>query len=164
MRVPGKGGRLDPAAIQQYRSQLQPGAVLELYSGLAGKPKFHVVICSQSDKTLSFFINTRVSDFIKSRPDAAKRQVLIAKDNSDHSFLDHDSFVACHAVVAIESFRDLALGLHSRRVKCLGHISKQMWAKLASAATGSIEISKADQEKIIAAFEESKATEPGMRE
>lgn len=155
MRVPGKGERIDPAALQQYRSQLQPGAVLELYSGLAGKPKFHVVICSRSDKSLAFFINSRISDFIKARPDAAKRQVPIAKDNKEHSFLDHDSFVACHAVIAIDSFRDLAFGLRSRRVRYLGQVWKGMWASMAAAASGSIEISKADQEKIIATFDPS---------
>ena len=153
MRTPRKGERLDPAALQQYRSQLQPGAVLELYSGLAGKPKFHVVICSRSDKSLAFFINSRVSNFIQSKPDAAKRQVPMAKDDKNHSFLDHDSFVACHAVVAIDSFRDLALGLHTKRVRCLGHVAKEMWARMATAASGSIEISKADQEQIIAAFD-----------
>jgi hypothetical protein len=148
--TPRRGGALDPAALQQFQSKLQPGSVLRLHSGVAGKTKRHVLIFANAERSLAFFINSRPSDLVLSRADWAQRQIVLPL--ATHSFMSTDSVIACHDTVALGSFAELAAGLAAKRVEYLGAIDKTLYAAIAAAAAHSKLIADRDHRLIAATF------------
>jgi hypothetical protein len=143
-------GTLDPAALLQYRSRLNPGAVLRLYSGVAEKTKRHVLIFANSDRALAFLINSTPSALVRSKPDWLKRQVLMPQET--HRFMDHDSHIACHDTVALPKFATLAEGLANGHVEHLGDVDRALHPRIVAATAGSNLIAARDINLIVVRF------------
>jgi len=83
---------------QQFTNCFQPGQIISLYCSFTNPPKNKFfVIASTRPLVLLFIVNSEVNDFIKNRLVLFDCQIhLIAKD---YSFLDHDSYLACHEII-----------------------------------------------------------------
>ena len=142
--------RLDPARIRQWVARLRPGAVIKLYSALAGKNKRHGLISATADRSVAFFINTRPADFIRARPDLLKRQVLMPL--ASHRFMAYDSHIACHDTVRIPTMAYLVAGLDDDSIQLLGHVHRSLFPAIINSARGSPNISERDLVLIVSGF------------
>src|ERR1017187_9394914 len=115
----------DPAALRQHAATLRAGVVLRLYQPIADKPKRHVLIAVSADRSLAFLINTTPSLFIQRQPDFLHRQVLMRQ--SDHPFMRHDSYIACHDTVRLAPINELAAGLCDGSVERLGYVQASLF-------------------------------------
>jgi hypothetical protein len=88
------------AAVDQ---RLVPGAVLYLEVTFPEdgrvKDKYLVMVASVDPDVLVFVVNTEVNQFVAARPELNRCQLTI--DQAGHTFLDYDSFLACHKTLAI---------------------------------------------------------------
>jgi hypothetical protein len=150
------GRRCDPSELRQFAAALRPGAVLHLYSHLAGKPKYHALISAADERSLAFIINTRPSQLIERQPDLLRRQVLMQL--SAHPFMGHDSYIACHDTVALPTRSELIDGLLQRAIDHVGRLDAGVYAHIAAAAQRSALIAERDSALITAAF--GSLTEP----
>lgn len=90
---------LPPEARRQYiLAKLKPGCVLRLEIKFPekSKPKFLVLAAEDDSDYLTFFINTEIHPFIRSKPQLLQCQVKI--DAAEHLFLQYTSHLACHEV------------------------------------------------------------------
>lgn len=85
----------DHFPAETIRSQLVPGRIVHLECAFAGKPKFVVIATIQPGPNV-LVINSEINRFIQNRPAMANCQVTL--DQASHTFLDHDSWIACHEV------------------------------------------------------------------
>lgn len=61
------------------------------------KNKFFVIIGEDDDNIIGFFfVNSKINDFIKKRPELFDMQMPVKA--SDYTFLKYDSFIAAHAL------------------------------------------------------------------
>ena len=82
--------RMSPNDKWNYlKKQLIPSVILYLFCDFTNppKPKYLVLTC-RGKIPLFFIINSKISDFIKSRSLETTQMLVHA---SDYSFLDHDS-------------------------------------------------------------------------
>jgi len=148
----------DPAALRQIAAQLQAGVVLNLYSPVAGKDKFHILIHAGSERSLAFIINTRPAPFVLKDPDRASRHIVIPK--ALHAFLDYDSHIACDEALGIACGPGRSIGtmqhvinaVVTNEAKIIGSLDRSMFAAVAAAAAGSRLIAPRDAVLIAAAF------------
>jgi hypothetical protein len=141
---------MDPAALRQYAGALRAGVVLRLHQPIAEKIKRHVLIAATGERSLAFIINSKPSPFIQRQPDLLRRQVLMTK--ADHSFMQHDSYIACHDIVRLDPIDRLAVGIANRTVERLGYIEQAVCELICVASEGSRLISPRDQKLIAAVF------------
>ena len=106
----------DSFPAELIRRQLQPGKIVHLECGFAGKPKFIVAACISPGPHV-LVINSKINNFVANTPDLARCQVKI--DQASHSFLSQDSWVACHEVVPFD-LGDMHAQIESEpdRLKC----------------------------------------------
>jgi hypothetical protein len=151
----------DPAALRQVAAQLQVGVVLNLYSPIACKDKFHILIYAGNDRSIAFLINTTPAAFILKDPQRAARHIVIKRDL--HPFLDYDSYIACDETVGIScgpdcriaTMQELIEAVSCGEVKIIGSLHRSMFTAATAAANGSRTISARDAAKITAAFANS---------
>jgi hypothetical protein len=142
--------RCDPSELRQFAAALRPGAVLHLYQSVAGKDKFHVLVAASDHRSIGFLVNTRPSQFVARQPELMHRQVPMPQ--KAHRFMHHDSFIACHDIVALPTRGDLIDGLLNRGIDHVGHIDMALYRQMANAAAGSALIAQRDAELIVSAF------------
>jgi hypothetical protein len=93
-------GNAFPASFAQAQitRQLKAGMVIKLQTkmddGQFLEKRF--VVLDISDDTLTCVMNSRISNFITSKPAKLKCQVMI--DVAAHNFMDHDSHIDCSRV------------------------------------------------------------------
>lgn len=146
----------DPAQLRQFIAQLRPGAVVRLHQPVADKVKRHVLISAAAERSLAFIINTLPSPFILAREELKRRQVLMLK--ADHSFMHHDSYVACHDTVRLPAARDFAGLLWAGKAQILGNLHASLYEAIAAAANGSPLIADRDVRLIVAGFSRTQGT------
>lgn len=80
--------------------RLQPGAViyLDVVFPEGTRPKYLVVL-HVDEECCTLVVNSRVNPFIEKHSDLSVCQVRI--DAARHSFLNHDSHIACHQVLRL---------------------------------------------------------------
>jgi len=81
------------------------------------------VVLAVSETTVTSVINSRISDFIRHRPDLLRCQVSMTK--RDHDFMDHDSYVDCSRTHTFAT-RDVIDELAERPEWVLGPISPDL--------------------------------------
>jgi hypothetical protein len=93
-------GNAFPASFAQAQiaRQLKAGMVIKLKTemddGQTLEKRF--VVLDVSDDTLTCVMNSKISNFIASKPAKLKCQVMI--DVASHDFMDHDSHIDCSRV------------------------------------------------------------------
>ncbi len=82
--------------------QLTPGCVIRIpvVFPQITKPKFLVLVADRDPDYLTFIISSETHPFIANRPALARCQVTI--DAASHPFLQRDSQIACHEVLALK--------------------------------------------------------------
>lgn len=143
-------GGPDPAQLRQFMAQLRPGAVVRLYQPVAEKVKRHVLISAAADRTVAFIINTQPSPFIIAREEFKRRQVLMLK--ADHSFMDHNSYIACHDTVRLQAAPELARLVWAGDAQILGTLHESLYEAITEAADKSPLIADRDMQLIVAGF------------
>jgi hypothetical protein len=81
------------------KRKLVPGCVIYLFCDFISpkKDKF-LVVGNLNEKPLLFFINSKISHFVTTRPYLLQSQVLL-KATDYSKFLDHDSYLNCGEVI-----------------------------------------------------------------
>lgn len=121
------------------------GSVLHFYSHVAGKPKFHVVVCLEPKK-LGLLINSRPTDFALVRPTLMACQPTILQVEHP-AFLTHDSIVDCCDAISI-----------AQDIPCLkpedhvGVLSKRAKQAVLNGVEASKTINRGDKEMILSAL------------
>lgn len=99
-------GDFFPASVRkaQTEKRLTPGAVLYLPVTFSRdgktKEKYLVLVASVAPKLLMFVINTEVNQLVARTPALSRCNLVIPQ--SEHTFLDYDSNVACHEILALD--------------------------------------------------------------
>lgn len=132
---------------------ISPGEILLLDIPLVDPPhdKFTLVL-SVSPKAYFVFINSRISDFIRGKPDLLQAQVTI--DAGSHRFLEYDSYLNCSEVFyqgepEMERIRVQLRNDPSRhKGMCSTEVLNKVLAALNEAPTVSGRIRKAAQESL----------------
>lgn len=68
--------------------------------------KFVVIVC-EDDHCMGFLFNSKISNFVKNRPELLKCQLSVKA--SEYHFLDHDSYIDCGQIYSFD-FDDLLDG------------------------------------------------------
>lgn len=144
-----------PAAAREAANEqrLVPGAVLYLpmtFRDGRTKEKYMVVVAAVEPNLLLLVINTEVNQFIIDRPTLNRCQIVVPQE--DNTFLDYDSFLACHEIFPVDATAvssDLANDMSRYR----GEISEQLKRQILGViATRPATISKSHRDAITAAF------------
>lgn len=110
---------LTPQERQRHISeQLTPGRVLLLHCDFTMPPKNkYLVLGSAHPEPLFLVINTRLTNFIMKNEQLRQCQVLLRQ--SEHDFLQHDSYIDCtaaHVIALSEIYRQVEVDVS--RIKC----------------------------------------------
>jgi hypothetical protein len=62
-------------------------------------------VASINPLVLLFVVNSNVNTFIQKRPKLFEAQLLLKQ--TDYSFLDHDSFLACHEIISLFTLKEI---------------------------------------------------------
>jgi hypothetical protein len=118
--------------------QLVPGCVIRIQVTFPSitKPKFLVLVADRDPDYLTFIVNSETHPFIANRPHLAKCQVTI--DAAKHPFLQYDSQIACHEVLALkrsEVIRELTGNISGIKGQVSQAVREQILAAVKFAAT-----------------------------
>ena len=85
---------------------LIPGRFIYLFCPFTTPPKNkYFLVVSINPLVLLFIVNTTVNPFILNNPKLLEAQLLLKQ--SDYSFLDHDSYLACHEIIDKFGLREI---------------------------------------------------------
>lgn len=145
--------------IAFVQRSLRPGSVIYLTVRFPqGERSKYLVVAKVDDDCTTFIINTRINDFLLARPELSICQVAI--DSASHSFLDHDSFIACHESW---SFRtdEVLKELTADVSRIHGHLSKTTAEHVIAAVKRSPMLTLAQQVAISCSIETAYADSAG---
>ncbi|MHB1591876.1 MAG: hypothetical protein ACYCTW_10140 [Sulfuricella sp.] len=146
-------GERFPADLRRahVENALKPGSVIRLVVKLSTvtKPKFLVLVAMDDPEYLTFIINSEINPFISNRPHLSQCQVSI--DAANHTFLDHDSHVACHETLPIRR-EDVIHALVADPSAIKGEISPDVRAQVVAAVKFAKTLDKDKKNRIIAAL------------
>ncbi|HZV64897.1 MAG TPA: hypothetical protein VFG03_08335 [Telluria sp.] len=149
-------GDFFPASVREahIEQRLTPGAVLYLPVTFPRdgktKEKYLVLVASVAPKLLMFVINTEVNQLVARTPALSRCNVVIPQ--SEHAFLDYDSNVACHEILALDA-SVVAGQLNASTGRYKGYISDELKQQILGViATQPKTISKVHRDAIVAAF------------
>ena len=135
--------------------RLRPGAVVQLVLAFPERPKTKfLVVVHVDDQCCTLIVNTEVHRFITSRPELNVCQVRM--DAARHTFLRHDSYIACHQVTRLPTeavIRELIAD--EQRIK--GNLHRDVIDEVIAAIKRAPTLSPADQTLFSAALEGAKA-------
>lgn len=131
--------------------QLVPGCVIRIQVAFQQitKPKFLVLVGDRDPDYLTFIVNSEVNPFIDQRQHLARCQVTI--DAANHNFLQHDSQIACHEVLALKRtdvIRELAGNLDGIK----GQVSQEVREQIVAAVKFAVTLSAGEKSAIIEAL------------
>ena len=141
---------MDPAVVRQYAASLSAGVVLRCEQPVAEKIKRHVLIAATAQRSIAFLINSNISQFLRGKPELLRRQVLMTQ--AEHPFMQHDSFIACHDTVRLDTIDQLAAGMQRKTIQRLGYVDLAVCELILKASQGSPLIAPRDQELISSVF------------
>ena len=100
------------------------------------KPKFLVLIAEDDSEYWAFIANSEIHPFIRSREHLYRSQVAV--DAASHTFLTHDSYLACHEILKLrreEVIQELISDTSSLKGNITVEIREQILAAIKSAIT-----------------------------
>lgn len=136
---------------EHVAKQLVPGCVIRISVTFPHitKPKFLVLVADRDPEYLTFIVNSQTNPFIANRSHLAQCQVTI--DVASHGFLQYDSQIACHEVLALkrsEVVRELAGDLSGIK----GQVSQDVREQILSAVKFATTLSADEKNAIIHAL------------
>ena len=101
------GDSFPPKLISKTIEQkLKPGCFIYLFCDFTEPPKNkYFLVASINPLVLLFVVNSNVNTFIQNRPKLFEAQILLKQ--TDYSFLDHDSFLACHEIISRFTLKEI---------------------------------------------------------
>lgn len=146
------GDQFPESSRREYADrEVAPGHVVYLFCDFTRPPKEkYLVVVAVHPRPLLFVINSRVPDFVASRPHLASCQVPIRA--SDHPFLAHDSFINCAEVIDCIDFEAVMAQVvaDTRRIK--GALTAATIQCVVTAVQGAKTISPKHKAEIVAAL------------
>jgi len=133
------GDRFPPEKRRAFIQQrLVPGCVIRIKIKFpeVTKHKFLVLVADDDPEIWTFIINSELNQYVKDRPHLLKCQVKIAA--ADHSFLPHDSYLACDKVLHLhraDVIRELMANMGGIRGNVDDDVMDQMRAAVKFAKT-----------------------------
>jgi hypothetical protein len=102
---------------------LIPGRFIYLFCPFTTPPKNkYFLVVSINPLVLLFIVNTSVNPFILNNPKLLEAQLLLKQ--SDYSFLDHDSYLACHEIINQFTLEEIKKILFNDLSRIKGFISQ----------------------------------------
>lgn len=146
------GDHFPPEKVKEHViKQLTPGCVIriEVVFPEKTKPKFLVLVADRDPDYLTFVVNSETHPYIDVRPKLAKCQVDL--DAAGHTFLSHDSKIACHQVLTLK--RAEVLKVLTADVSGLkGRISQDVQDQIVAAVKFAVTLSASEKTAIITAL------------
>jgi hypothetical protein len=149
-------GDFFPASAREayIEQRLIPGAVLYLTTTFPEdgktKEKYLVLVASVAPKLLTFVINTDVNQLVARTPVLNRCNLVVSQ--TEHSFIDYDSNLACHRILPLDKSAVLAQ-IHADTARYKGRISDGLRQQiLGIMATQPQSISRVYRDAIIAAL------------
>ena len=131
--------------------RLQPGVVIYLEVVFPEGPRStYLVVVHVNEQCCTLVVNSEVNPFVENHPELAVCQVRIDADR--HTFLEHDSHIACHQVRRLPTLavvRDLMADMD--RIK--GDLHEEVRVEVIAAIKRAPTLSPADQTKFARALE-----------
>lgn len=131
--------------------QLTPGCVIRIPVAFPQitKPKFLVLVADRDPDYLTFIVNSDTHPFIASRPALARCQVTI--DAASHPFLQRDSQIACHEVLALRR-NDVIRELVADLAGVKGPVSRAVREQIIAAVKFAVTLSSDEKASILHAL------------
>jgi hypothetical protein len=152
-----------PAAMRQAANEqrLSSGAVLYLEitfpEDRLTKEKYLVVAAVDEPNVLLLPINTEINALVARQPALNRCQIKI--EQASHTFLDYDSYVACHKALVV-SRSQIVAALEAEMSRYQGEITAQLRQDILNAIrTQPPTMSKIQRDTIIAALSEEEEEE-----
>lgn len=146
------GSAFPPAMLRSHiEKQLIPGMVIRIEVKFPDqtKPKFLLLVAHEDPDFLTFIVNSEINPFIQARAHLLQCQVSV--DQANHSFLDHDSYLACHELKRMRR-EDVIQELMKDLGGIKNPISDDVKAEVVSAVKFAKTISEAQKRIVIAAL------------
>ena len=136
----------DDQRRESVTRQLQPGAIIYLEITFPqGRRSKYLVVAHVDRECCTFIINTQIRRFIEERPLLAVCQVRM--DAARHTFLRHDSYIACHEVLRLPTAKVIAeLAADLSRIK--GKLHSEVVTEVVAAVKRAPTLSPAEQARI----------------
>lgn len=143
----------DSEKLNHINRSLIPGCVVYLHCGFTRPPKdkYLVVVCLEGDPIV-FVINSKINDYISSRPHLLACQVNLLKKEDD--FLDRDSIINCGEAINL-SEEEIRRQIMADTSRLIGHLSSSAIDKVKAAVTKSVTLSDYQKNQIFQALESS---------
>lgn len=131
--------------------RLRPGTVVRLVVAFpeGPKPKFLVVV-HVDEQCCTLIVNSEVNPFIAAHPDLNVCQVRV--DAARHSFLRHDSHIACHDVLRLPT-ADVIRDLVADEQRFVGMLQREIVVEVIAAIKRAPMLTPADQTAIARSLE-----------
>lgn len=150
--MPTLGEHFPPELLRpRIEAALKPGCVLRLEVKFhqVAKLKFLILVADDEPEYFTFIVNSEINPFIQRRPELLKSQVSI--DAESHSFLNHDSYVACDKIWPIRR-EDVIQALMADPAGIKGEISEEVRSHILVAVKFAKTIENDKKSRIIAAL------------
>ena len=139
---------------ERHRSvlrRLQPGVVIFLEVVFPEGPRSkYLVVVHVDEQCCTLVVNSEVSPYIENHPELAVCQVRI--DANRHSFLEHDSHIACHQVQRLPTAA-VVHDLMADMDRFKGELHEEVRVEVIAAIKRATTLSPADQTKFARALE-----------
>ena len=110
------------------------------------KPKFLVLVAEDDSVYWTFIVNSEIHPFIRNREHLYKSQVAI--DAASHTFLTHDSYLACHEILKLRR-EEVIQELISDTSSFKGNISVEIREQILAAIKSAITLNASEKRQIL---------------
>ena len=128
--------------LKFVQERFKAGVVLKLFCNFTAdkKHKRLLIVASNRERPLFFFINTDKTEFAKSKPHLDEQNLLLIA--AEENFLDHDSYLDCS--VAFDNFdrKEVEAILCQDTTLILGDLSPEAAEKMLEIVTDSATLSR----------------------
>lgn len=133
---------------RQIENSLVPGGVFYLSCGFTNPPKEkYVVLVHLDDEPLIFVVNSKIHQFIVSRPDLNRCQVKLNAD--DYPFLSHDSYLDCSNPITEMTRNEIVGQVRSDLDRIIGVLNDITLAEVIEVVNSARTISQDQKRRII---------------
>ncbi len=140
----------DDERRESVARQLLPGAVIYLNVAFPEGPRSkYLVVAHVDEECCTFVVNSQIHPFVESNPALAVCQVRV--DAARHSFLAHDSYIACHQVLRLP-IKGVITELVADMSRIKGSLCEDVRIEVIAAVKRAPTLSPAEQTRIAAAL------------
>lgn len=127
---------------------IKVGNVVKLYCNFTKPPKDKRLILVSIEPLIGvFIINSAINPFITRNQNLLSSQISIS--STDHVFLSHDSFVACHEVLRRFEYSEVERQLRDNYSRLLGQIDRVLRDKIIQTVSKSMTLTPTEIETIV---------------